>query len=158
MAMSDCIKCFDTPCRCGYDYGHWTDKEIENQIEMFQKLLAARRMAAFRSEGDIDVTLQPNGDMLIYYHDMIMLREKEKLIQFDVAKVHDSGFINAVSNKDGLTKITLVDSGHGYIMSDAAFDKLEVMVGERVAIMLHHKQYRIFKTPARITPIKTKSN
>lgn len=22
MALSDCIKCWNTPCDCGYDYGH----------------------------------------------------------------------------------------------------------------------------------------
>lgn len=24
MAMSDCVKCWDTPCRCGHDYREWS--------------------------------------------------------------------------------------------------------------------------------------
>ena len=24
MAMSDCIKCWETPCRCGYEYRKWS--------------------------------------------------------------------------------------------------------------------------------------
>ncbi len=27
MSMSDCIKCWDTPCSCGYDYRHWTKEK-----------------------------------------------------------------------------------------------------------------------------------
>jgi len=26
MSLSDCIKCWDTPCSCGYDYRDWVKK------------------------------------------------------------------------------------------------------------------------------------
>ncbi len=26
MSMSDCVKCWDTPCTCGYDYREWSKK------------------------------------------------------------------------------------------------------------------------------------
>lgn len=158
MAMSDCIKCWDTPCRCGHDYSHWSEKDLEDQIKMLQRVLSEKRMTAFRNENDIDVVLQPNVQILQRYHDMIVARETEKLIQLDVAKIHDSGIVNAVSHNDGLTKIVLVDSGHGYVMADAVFVKLDLMMGERVIIIQHHQQYRILKSPPRVASAKTESN
>lgn len=158
MAMSDCIKCWDTPCRCGHGYAHWSEKDLEDQIKMLQKVLAAKRLSAFRSETDIDVVSQPNAQILEKYHTMVLMRETEQMIHFDTARIHDSGFIIATSESDGLTRITLTDSGHGYVMPTAVFLKLEVMVGERVLIVLHHKQYRIAKSKYPLTrPAKTKS-
>lgn len=158
MAMSDCTKCWDTPCRCGHDYAHWTEKDLEDQIKMLQGVLAGKRLAAFRSESDIDVLLQPNPAILQKYNDLVLSRVSEQTIQSDVAKIHDTGFIISTSNYDGQTKVVLVDSGNGYIMPDAAFQMLEVMVGERVTIILHREQYRIIKSPVRIAPIKTELN
>lgn len=31
MAMSDCVKCWDTPCRCGHDYRNWSK---ESKVEL----------------------------------------------------------------------------------------------------------------------------
>ena len=28
MALSDCIKCWSTPCECGYEYRDWSWKRI----------------------------------------------------------------------------------------------------------------------------------
>ena len=28
MALSDCIKCWSTPCECGYDYRDWSWERI----------------------------------------------------------------------------------------------------------------------------------
>ena len=30
--MSDCLKCWETPCECGYDYIHLTDKQFNKFI------------------------------------------------------------------------------------------------------------------------------
>ena len=30
MSMSDCLKCWETPCRCGYDYRDWSSESIED--------------------------------------------------------------------------------------------------------------------------------
>jgi hypothetical protein len=158
MAMSDCIKCWDTPCRCGHDYKDWSEKALEDQIAMLQGVLAMKRLTAFREEADIDVVLQPNAQILAKYHDMVLTRENELMIHFDVAKIHDSGFIQAVTEHDGLSRIVLVDTGHAYVMPTPVFHKLEVSVGERVLIVLHHKQYRIAKSKYPIArPAKIKS-
>lgn len=29
MAMSDCVKCWNTPCTCGYEYRNWTKEARE---------------------------------------------------------------------------------------------------------------------------------
>ena len=31
MALSDCIKCWSTPCVCGHEYEHWTEEQ-KNQL------------------------------------------------------------------------------------------------------------------------------
>lgn len=158
MGMSDCIKCWDTPCRCGHDYAHWSEKDLEAQIKMLQEVLTMKRLAAFREPTDIDVVLQPNLQILEKYHDMVLCREKERMVNLALARIHDSSFIQSVTEKDGLIRIVLVDTGHAYVMSKAVFDKLAVMVGERVLIVDHHKQYRIVKSKYPIPrPVKTKS-
>lgn len=32
MALSDCPKCWDTPCTCGYMYKDWTDEKISDFV------------------------------------------------------------------------------------------------------------------------------
>jgi len=39
MALSDCPKCWDTPCRCGYMYKDWQDNSI---YELFEGILKHR--------------------------------------------------------------------------------------------------------------------
>lgn len=39
MSINDCIKCFETPCVCGWEYRKWTSDEIRKQIEMLQSVL-----------------------------------------------------------------------------------------------------------------------
>ena len=39
MSLSDCIKCWDTPCSCGWDYRHNSRQSIEDKIEMFRLIL-----------------------------------------------------------------------------------------------------------------------
>lgn len=33
MALSDCIKCWQTPCECGHEYQGWTIKRKIKQIK-----------------------------------------------------------------------------------------------------------------------------
>ncbi len=42
MSLSDCVKCWDTPCTCGHEYRHWTPDELKNQILMLQKILESK--------------------------------------------------------------------------------------------------------------------
>ena len=28
VSLSDCIKCWETPCRCGYEYKDWSEKDM----------------------------------------------------------------------------------------------------------------------------------
>jgi hypothetical protein len=39
MSMSDCPKCWDTPCTCGHDYESWSEERILEQIEMLKRVL-----------------------------------------------------------------------------------------------------------------------
>jgi hypothetical protein len=38
MSMSDCEKCWDTPCTCGHDYEGWSVERLEAQIQMLQRV------------------------------------------------------------------------------------------------------------------------
>jgi len=39
MSMSDCIKCWETPCACGHEYLHWDEQRLRQQIAMLQGVL-----------------------------------------------------------------------------------------------------------------------
>jgi hypothetical protein len=39
MAMSDCEKCWDTPCECGWEYRKWDKKRLVKMRDMFQQLI-----------------------------------------------------------------------------------------------------------------------
>ena len=43
MAMSDCPKCWETPCACGHEYESWTVTRIEALIAVLQSVLARKR-------------------------------------------------------------------------------------------------------------------
>jgi len=38
--MSDCERCWSTPCLCGWDYIGWSKKQLESQIEMLKEILS----------------------------------------------------------------------------------------------------------------------
>jgi hypothetical protein len=44
MGMSDCEKCWDTPCTCGHDYRDWTKGQLRSQIAMLKRVLAKKTM------------------------------------------------------------------------------------------------------------------
>jgi len=37
MAMSDCPKCWETPCKCGYEYQYYSDEELVDFITSILK-------------------------------------------------------------------------------------------------------------------------
>lgn len=39
MSLSDCEKCWDTPCTCGWEYRYWETEEIYQQIMMLRMVL-----------------------------------------------------------------------------------------------------------------------
>ena len=43
MSLSDCAKCWDTPCTCGHEYRDWTEKRLEDQITMLKAVLEAKK-------------------------------------------------------------------------------------------------------------------
>jgi len=38
MSLSDCERCWDTPCRCGYNWRHYSSESINNLITTLQKV------------------------------------------------------------------------------------------------------------------------
>ena len=43
MSLSDCIKCWDTPCTCGYGYTEWSEERLAEQIAMLERVLAEKQ-------------------------------------------------------------------------------------------------------------------
>ena len=39
MSLSDCEKCWNTPCTCGHYYMSWSEEAIKKQIKMLQDVL-----------------------------------------------------------------------------------------------------------------------
>jgi len=63
MAMTDCIKCWDTPCTCGYDYRDYPIKKAANLIAVVLK---------YRSKEDQKEILKiamDNPDGIDYHRD-----------------------------------------------------------------------------------------
>lgn len=44
MSLSDCAKCWDTPCTCGWDYRDWSVKGIHKHINMLNKVLEFKEL------------------------------------------------------------------------------------------------------------------
>lgn len=40
MSLSDCEKCWETPCCCGHDYKDWDKDRLEKQIAMLKRVLS----------------------------------------------------------------------------------------------------------------------
>lgn len=45
MALSDCPKCWDTPCTCGHGYKDWSRERLSAHISTLQGVLGAREDA-----------------------------------------------------------------------------------------------------------------
>lgn len=39
MSLSDCEKCWETPCRCGHGYRNWSVDDLNKQIAMLQDVV-----------------------------------------------------------------------------------------------------------------------
>ena len=39
MSLSDCEKCWETPCCCGWEYRNWSKKQLKEMRNMFQQLI-----------------------------------------------------------------------------------------------------------------------
>jgi tripartite-type tricarboxylate transporter receptor subunit TctC len=50
MALSDCPKCWDTPCTCGYMYKDMSSEKIERQIAVLQEALKDSLLKKYRED------------------------------------------------------------------------------------------------------------
>jgi hypothetical protein len=65
MALSDCIKCWDTPCTCGYKYDSWTIEKLTTHVDLVTSVLEVRLAAQEEAKRhQPDETLQKRIDSL----------------------------------------------------------------------------------------------
>jgi len=39
MSLSDCPKCWNTPCTCGYEYEDWSIERLQELIDILQQVI-----------------------------------------------------------------------------------------------------------------------
>ena len=55
MALSDCPRCWETPCACGHEYVRWTTDRLRQHIDMLNRVLARKIAEAPRLQvGSLD--------------------------------------------------------------------------------------------------------
>lgn len=48
--LSDCSKCWETPCECGHGYKDWSKVRLEKHIAMLRSVLATKQVEAKADE------------------------------------------------------------------------------------------------------------
>lgn len=43
MSLSDCVKCWDTPCTCGWGYKNYSIEALEKRIKLFEKIIKFKK-------------------------------------------------------------------------------------------------------------------
>lgn len=153
MAMSDCVKCWDTPCTCGHDYKDWTEVRLEAQIAMLQKVLDEKRKPKPEPEENvIDVQSHPNEKFVGEFQAMVMSRTNRKTVGLYPATVVYGGYLMDDKIEDekmgaGATSLLLIGS-HKYRikLSDSLYHQMRANVGQCYAIIKHHTLHYIVPT------------
>lgn len=133
MGMSDCVKCWDTPCRCGHDYAHWSEKDLEAQIKMLQVVLATKQAPPQPVTEIEEVKYHPDAGVRFQFQRMIWERLSSSRIGLLVAELHDSGELITQQKEGGYVVVTL-ESGKVYRIPYASYKVLQVVVGQKLAI------------------------
>jgi hypothetical protein len=66
MNMSDCERCWTTPCQCGWDYIGWSKEQLKSQIQMLNNILG--------------LTINLKGDKEIIKKEFLRL-QKERMVK-----------------------------------------------------------------------------
>lgn len=61
MSLSDCEKCWDTPCTCGFEYILRSSKYIKDQIKMLQKVLLLKEKFPTETQAQIYARMNRKG-------------------------------------------------------------------------------------------------
>lgn len=153
MAMSDCVKCWETPCACGHDYKDWTEARLEAQIEMLKKVLEEKRAPKPEPADDvIDVQSHPNPKIVGEFQSMVMQRINRKTVGLYPATVVYGGYLRDDKIEDTTlgnetTSLLLVGSRKYRIkLTDSIYHQMSANVGQCYAIIKHHTMYYIVPT------------
>jgi hypothetical protein len=154
MAMSDCIKCWDTPCVCGHDYRDWPIKKLEEHIAMLQGVLAKKtgvKPLPPYPEGDFDVKLQHSNQIRSQLIKMILERCDSRMVELCQAEVIGSGTLTFIRDCNDPAYCWLqVNSATEYRLPKTELGALNAELGERLVIFRHHKMKYVVKAPVNL--------
>lgn len=52
MSITDCVKCWNTPCICGYDYKDWSIESLKSLRDIFNRLIQEKEAALAAERGE----------------------------------------------------------------------------------------------------------
>lgn len=154
MSMSDCVRCWDTPCTCGHEYEGWSITKLEEHIKMLQGVLEKRtgiKAPVPYPEGEFDVKYQCSSQIRNQLVRMIMERSDSRMVELCLAEIVGGGTVTFIRDcREPQYCWIQVNSATEYRYPKADLSKLNVMLGERVVIFRHHKMLYVVKAPVNL--------
>jgi hypothetical protein len=86
MALSDCAKCWETPCVCGHEYKDWSVSRLTEFIETLQSVLKTKLEKETVSSFPHLMTPLPHYKSAMERWNEMTLEEQEKCSQ-DLIKI-----------------------------------------------------------------------
>ena len=154
MAMSDCIKCWETPCACGHEYKDWSIARLREQIKMLQGVLDEKlgtQPSVPYPEGEFDVKLQHSNQIRGQLVKMILERCDSRMVELCQADVVGSGSLTFIRDCNDPAYCWLqVNSAAEYRLPKTELPVLNATLGDRIVIFRHHKMLYVVKAPVNL--------
>lgn len=121
MSLSDCSKCWDTPCTCGEMYKSWSDADIQTLICTLEKVLADRPPP---TENETLVIAVLRAKMRMMYADELYEEIGESYLEISLKK-----FKKLLKKMARAGRITQSESPNGwliyqYVLSKEEYDEI----------------------------------
>ncbi len=87
MSLSDCIKCWDTPCTCGWNYRNCSIEYLEERKRLFDKIIEFRKKNPdAKLSVDFDYSSKETEDDKAYRKFINESKERKSIMKWDNEK------------------------------------------------------------------------